>query len=451
MVTSAIVAALAGLLFGYDAGIISGAILFIKETFNITPQQVGTLVSAVPLGALIAAAICGKLNDWLGRKKILFATAILFILGTLLSALAHDISMLYSGRLLIGLAIGVGSFSAPLYIAEISEQKHRGALVTLNQLAIVIGIFLAYLINYAFAASHNWRWMLGYGVIPALILFICCFFLPESPRWLVSKSKISEALKILRYIHGDQQANYEMAQLTQVAKVERMRFTDLMRRNFWKVLLLGILVSILTQAVGINAIIYYAPTIFQQTGFSAATTAILATTGIGLINVIFTLIAVRYLDKIGRRKLLMIGISGIVLSLIILSSAFAMGVNHSVSLAWLALGSMLLFVACQAFSTGPACWLIPSEIFPVSVRGLGMGLSVAFNWGTNVLVAALFPVVLAVWGGTIAFLIFLIIALIAWLYFYFYVPETKNVSLEQIELNLLDGKNTRELGISGSK
>ena len=442
----AAVAALAGLLFGYDVGVISGALLYIKQVFDITPDQAGLIVSGVPFGALIGALICGKLNDAIGRKYSLLVTAILFTVGSLLCASAHSIDILITGRCILGLAVGIGSFSAPLYIAELSHKNHRGGLVTFNQLAITIGILLAFVMNYLFSFNGSWRWMMGFGAIPALILLVLVLFLPRSPRWLMLKYKRDEAKSVLEKLHGVEYAKQELAEINAVLSQQQVGwFKAFASKGFLKVLTLGILVSILTQAVGINAIIYYAPTVFKTTGFNENAIALLATAGIGLINVLFTIISIFLFDKAGRRVMLTIGLSGIVLSLIIITASFNY-THSSMTLAWLVLACMMLFVACQALSTGPACWLIPSEIFPMRVRGVGMGLSVAFNWGTNVVVAMLFPIMLMHVGATWAFGVFLIIAVIAWLYFFFCLPETKGVSLEQIEAHAMSNKPMRLLG-----
>ncbi len=441
----ALTAALAGVLFGYDAGIISGVLLFVKDIFQLSDVMQGLVVSAVPFGALVFALLCGKFNDIFGRKAALLCTACLFGFGALLCAFAESETALLIGRLLLGFAIGIGSFSAPLYIAEISDEKSRGALVTINQLAIVSGILISYIISFILTPFGAWRWMLGLSFIPAAILFFSALKLPASPRWLMTKQRFEEAKKVLELIHGPEKAKEEMAQLKIIIAQKQLSLREIFRGNYLKVILLGIFVSILTQAVGINAIIYYAPTIFEATGFSQATGATLATVGIGLINFIFTIVAIYLLDKVGRRKLLLTGTFGIVLSLIVLTIGFSKGISNS-SFDYIILGSMLFFIACQAIGTGPACWLIPSEIFPLKIRGAGMGLAVAFNWGANVVVAFLFPIVLDHFGAAISFGIFLIIAIIAYSYFYLRVPETKNVSLEQIEANLSHNRSMRELG-----
>lgn len=440
VILMALAAGLAGVLFGYDAGIISGALLFIDQTFALSSTMQGLVVSAVPFGALVFALLCGRFNDIFGRKIALLFTAILFSIGAIICAFAAGETSLLIGRLCLGCAIGVGSFSAPLYISEISHEKHRGALVTINQLAIVSGILISYIVSYALTPYGAWRWMLGLGLIPAVILFFSALTLPRSPRWLVTKNRLQEAKTILNDIHGAEKAREEMASIQQVITQKQLNLREMLSGGYLKIIILGVMVSILTQAVGINAIIYYAPTIFESTGLSKASGATLATVGIGLINFIFTLLAIYLLDKKGRRKLLLTGVAGIVLSLIALTFCFGHGLeNHTIL--YLVLGSMLFFVACQAFSTGPACWLIPSEIFPLKMRGTGMGLAVAFNWGTNVVVAFLFPIVLKHWGPAHAFGIFLIIAIIALFYFYLAVPETKNISLEEIEERFLSKEN----------
>ncbi len=440
------VAALAGLLFGYDVGVISGAVLFLKKYFLLTAHQEGFIVGSVPFGALIASALCGKFNDVIGRRNNLLLTAVLFIVGTMGCVFAMNVPALVISRFIIGLGIGMGSFSAPLYIAEVSQREYRGAMVTLNQLAIVIGIMLAYCVDYLFTATSDWRYMFACGLLPAIVLFFLAWILPESPRWLMVHDDHRSAQAILTRIHGQENARKEFQELQEVVRIEKQNAGKKVQRGFFKVLLLGILVSILTQAVGINAIIYYAPSIFQQTGFDSATSAMLASIGVGVVNVVFTIVAIKLLDRYGRRLLLLIGVSGIVLSLLVMVLGFASHLSGHTALAWLMFFAIILFVACQAIGTGPACWLIPSEVFPVNMRGIGMGFSVAFNWGTNVLVAYFFPFILLNFGGTISFAIFLIIAIIALLYFFFFVPETKNVSLERIEENLYAGKKTRQLG-----
>jgi sugar porter (SP) family MFS transporter len=440
----ALAAACAGLLFGYDAGVISGALLFIKGHFHMSGEMQGLVVSAVPMGALVASALTGKFSDLWGRRRALSLAAVLFALGAVICALSASVHWLVTGRLILGLAVGVGSFSAPLYIAEVANKKHRGAMVTLNQFAIVIGICLAYLVNLLLAPHGQWRYMLGIGLVPALVLWLAVRALPESPRWLISRGNIDKARAILKRMLNKRGVESEISDLTAlVSSRVKMTMKEAVRLGFGRVLTLGVMVSVLTQAIGINAVIYYAPTIFKHTGFHNV--AILATLGIGLVNVLFTGISIFMLDLFGRRRLLMVGISGIVVSLVALTFVFFFPSTGMVT-AWVSLISMFVFVASQAIGTGPACWLIPSEIFPTKLRGLGMGLSVASNWAANVVAAFFFPIVLLHAGPQYAFGAFLVIALGAWWYFYRSVPETKNLTLEQIEANLKAGVSMRNLG-----
>ena len=440
------IAALAGLLLGYNVAVISGAMIFIKHNFIVSATVEGLIVSAVPFGALVAAAICGKFNDIFGRRDNLLFAAVFFIIGILGCTFAPDIISLVLARAVVGVAVGIGSFSAPLYIAELSAERYRGSLVTLNQLAIVIGILLAYLVNFLFTKSGAWRYMFLCSLLPALLLFILAWKLPKSPRWLMLHGKIEQVKGILLRLHGYDEAYKEFKELQQVIYQEKGKNSDKLNRYFFKALWVGVSVSILTQAIGINAIIYYAPTIFKLTGFDNIESALLATVGIGAINVLFTLVAVWLLNSVGRRRLLLIGMLGIIISLVLLVIGLAESVNSHMIFGWLMFFAVILFVTAQAISTGPLCWLIPTEIFPAKTRGIGMGLSVAFNWATNFVIALLFPIVLVHWGGRLSFEIFLVIAVITWVYFYKYFPETKGCTLERIEKNLYLGKRLRNLG-----
>ena len=439
------IAALAGLLFGYDVGVISGAILFITPEFHLTPAQVGTVVGLVPLGALLDALLCGKISDAIGRKVALIITALLFFVGSIICALSLSLDQLMLGRFMLGLAVGLGSFSAPLYISEIAHKSRRGGFVTLNQLAITLGILLSYTLNYYFALHANWRWMVGFGAVLALILLVLTFIIPRSPRWLMSKGRTQDAQSILVDLHGQVNAREEMAEISSVLQEKSTGgWRMLMSPGFKKVLFLGVFVSIFTQAVGINAIIYYAPHILEGAGFTSAAIALLATIGIGAINTLFTCVSIVLLDRMGRRFMLLMGLTGIACCLAVISLFMFYG-HPSVTQAWVIMSCMGLFVAFQALSTGPACWLIPAEIFPLRVRGLGVSISVAFNWGTNVIIAMFFPSMMLYLKGGATFAVFLCVALIAICFCYFFLPETKGVSLETIEKNTSNNVRLRDL------
>lgn len=442
----AMIAAFSGILFGYDTGVISGAILFIKDEFHLSPQMNGLVVSAVLFGALLGAIISGRLTDRFGRKRLLIADAIIFMVGTLGSCLAPDITSIIISRIIVGIAIGIASYIAPLYISEISPARHRGALVSLNQLAITIGILISYIVDAAFANTHAWRWMLGMGIVPAFCLLVGMIFLPYSPRWLMSRGRETEALHSLQKIHGKSSASQEQLEIIKASLQQqkgdwRMLFSKAIRAP----LLIAGGLAFLQQVTGINTIIYYAPTIFQMSGFSSASSAISTTTIIGVAFVLFTILALPLVDSLGRRFLLFTGLAAMALSLGLLSLSFHLQ-SQAGALKWLTLISMLVFIAGFAISLGPIMWLMIAEIFPLKVRGFGASLATCINWGSNWLVAITFLTLIHSLGASGTFFIYFLISLLSIVFVYFWVPETKSCSLEDIEANLYAGKPARRLG-----
>ncbi len=440
------VAAIGGVLFGFDTGVISGAILFIAKEFHLSPAMNGLVVSAVLIGAVLGSVISGRVADYFGRRWLLIATAIIFIFGTYISALAPDIFWLVFGRIVVGFAIGISSFVAPLYISEISPVKYRGALVSLNQLAITIGIVVSYLIDYRFSHTGAWRWMLGSGVIPAFLLLVGMIFLPYSPRWMMLKGNSDKAREILRKVRGVDNVEEELMAIRRSVMETHGGWNLLVQKWLLPALIIGFGLAFFQQTTGINTIIYYAPTIFRMAGFHSASAAILATLGVGVVNVLFTIIALPLIDKWGRRPLLLLGLTGMTISLFLLSIAFFQHDAASGMLKWIALGSMVLYIACFAISLGPIMWLIITEVFPLKIRGLGSSIAIASSWGFNMVVALTFlSLIKAISpGGT--FLVYACISVFGLLFVYFVIPETKGVSLEQIEENLRAGKGARELG-----
>lgn len=439
--------ALSGLLFGYDAGIISGALLFIKQTFPITSSEEGWLVAMVPLGALISSIVSGKISDLIGRKKTLFLTAIFFIVGSLFCAIAQSVVWVVMGRLILGIAIGIGSSTSPVYTSELADEKQRGWLVNLFVVFIQLGVFVSFVMAYLFSFSGNWRYMIGLGVIPALILLLAVFLLPESPRWLVAKNRIQEALKVLSQLYSHQEAKNKIKDIADIAIKEKVNFLALFEeKRYLKVIFIGAAVSFFTQTVGINAFNYYAPTIFQKTGFASPSTATFYTMFMGLMLVVSTISSLFFIDKIGRKKPLLVGTFGILLTLLAITLGFAF-VTNPTALGWIFLISAIVFMAFHGMSIGPACFLIPAEVFPLRFRGLGMGVSVAFNWGANVIVAGLVPVIIGHYGVAVLFAAFFVITIVAWFVFYYYIPETKGTTLEQIERNVLVNLRCADLGM----
>jgi MFS transporter, SP family, galactose:H+ symporter len=438
-------AALAGLLFGYDTGIISGAILFIKRDFHLSSLQIEVVVSAVLFGALIGSGLSGRLTDLFGRRKVLVFTALIFIVGSLVTALARNVSFLIFGRILLGIAIGIGSFTAPLYLAEIAPRHIRGMLVSLNQLAITIGIVFSYLIDYYFSGEGRWSWMLGLGVVPAAILLLGTLFLPESPRWMALKGWEHKARLILQRIRIGENINKEFAEIQQTVQMEKGTHRLLFASWIRPILFISLGLSFFQQVTGINTIIYYAPTILQLAGFERAGGAILATLGIGIINVLFTIIALPLIDRWGRRPLLLLGLSGMFISLVVMGVAFYF--PGSATLRWVAVASMITYIASFAMSLGPIMWLIISEIFPLNIRGVGVSLAISASWAFNMLVALTFLTLIQFVGPSHTFWFYAFLCILGWLFVYFLVPETKDCSLEHIEQNLRLGLPSRKLGV----
>ncbi|MCU4716836.1 sugar porter family MFS transporter [Halapricum hydrolyticum] len=431
--TSAL-AALNGLLFGFDTGIISGAFLFIKDTFVMSPLIEGVVMSGAMGGAMLGAALGGRLADVLGRRRMILLGAGVFFVGSLTMAIAPSVPVLVAGRLIDGVAIGFASMVGPLYISEIAPPKIRGALTSLNQLMVTVGILVSYLVNFAFADAGAWRIMLGAGMVPALVLAIGMTKMPESPRWLYEQGRTDEARAVLsRTRQGD--VGEELDDIERV--VEKQSGTsvrDLIEPWLRPALIVGLGLAVFQQITGINAVMYYAPTILESTGFGSVT-SILATVGIGAINVIMTVVAISLIDRVGRRALLLVGTGGMVLTLGVLSFVFYVP-GLSGALGWIATGSLMAFVSFFAIGLGPVFWLLISEIYPLSVRGNAMGIVTVANWGANLLVSLTFPILTSGVGTSATFLLFGASSLIALAFTYRLVPETKGRSLEDIEMEL---------------
>ncbi|QIB76040.1 sugar porter family MFS transporter [Halogeometricum borinquense] len=431
---TAALAALNGLLFGFDTGIISGAFLFIENEFTMSSLVEGIVVSGAMAGAAVGAAVGGKLADRLGRRRLILISAIVFFIGSLTMAVAPNVPVLVAGRLIDGVAIGFASIVGPLYISEIAPPKIRGALTSLNQLMVTVGILSSYFVNFALADSESWRAMLGAGMVPAVILAIGILKMPESPRWLFEHGKEAEARAILQQTRsGDVEKELEEIRGT-VSKQSNTGLRDLLEPWLRPALVVGLGLAVFQQVTGINAVIYYAPTILESTEFGNAT-SILATVGIGLINVVMTIVAIALIDRVGRRALLLTGVGGMVVTLGILGAVFYLP-GFSGGLGIIATVSLMLFVAFFAIGLGPVFWLLISEIYPLAVRGSAMGIVTVANWGANLLVSLMFPVMTANLGTPSTFWIFGVCSLVALVFTYALVPETKGRSLEAIENDL---------------
>ena len=391
----AIVASLGGLLSGYDTGVISGALLFINETWVLPDTLQGFLVSSVLIGAVIGAATNGILADIFGRKKIIMATAVIFILGSILCAFAPNVYVLILSRIFVGFAVGIVNFVVPLYLSEVSPKNLRGTLVSLYQWAITAGILFSYFINAVFAqAVYNWRWMLFAGVVPGLVLFIGMCFMSDTPRWLVSKNRDDEAKKVFSKIEPDIEPEKEMAEIKETLVDNRQEKTFRLKKWMIMPFVVGIGIMFAQICTGINTIIYYAPTIFKTAGFDSNLTAIYATTGIGVVNFIMTIVAVFFTDRIGRKPLLYFGLTGVMLSLFALGTSFAFAGVLGSSLKWVAVGSLVTYIICFAMSLGPIGWILVSEVFPLRIRGIAMSVCTVSNFAFNFFVVGSFPVLL---------------------------------------------------------
>ena len=441
----AIVASLGGLLSGYDTGVISGALLFINETWILPDTLQGFLVSSVLIGAVIGAATNGVLADIFGRKKIIMATAVIFILGSVMCAFAPNVHVLIISRIFVGFAVGIVNFVVPLYLSEISPKNLRGTLVSLYQWAITSGILFSYFINAAFAqAVYNWRWMLFAGVLPGLILFVGMCLMSDTPRWLVSKNREDEAKVIFQKIEPDIDTEKEIQDIKATLKTEgqdkKFRFKKWMIMPF----VVGVGIMFAQICTGINTIIYYAPTIFKTAGFDSNLTAIYATTGIGVVNFVMTIVAVFFTDRLGRKPLLYFGLTGVMFSLFALGTSFAFANILGSSLKWVAVGSLVTYIICFAMSLGPIGWILVSEVFPLKIRGVAMSICTVSNFAFNFFVVGSFPILLHRIGGAWTFWMFGVVSLLCIIFVYFFVPETKGISLEQIESNWRKGINPRK-------
>ncbi len=436
----AAVAATGGLLFGFDTGVINVALPFIKQEWQLSETAEGWAVSAVLMGGMAGSLLSGQLADRMGRKRINILASLVFVVGSILTAIAPSPEWLIAGRLLLGLAIGIVSFSVPLYIAEIAPSEIRGRLVTFFQLAITIGILLSYVSGYAFSEQVNgWRLMFGTGIVPAALLLIGMFLVPESPRWLVSKGRNDEALQVLTRIHETDKAHLELADISRANQTEKNRKTDwreLFSSRLRIPLLIGIGIFFIQQFSGINAVIYYSTKIFGMAGFGSGNTAIMATVGVGVVNTLSTLVAVRFLDQWGRKPLLYTGLIGTAVSLATISFAFFFKDSLGPDLLRvLSVGGVYVYIFFFAISLGPLGWLLISEVYPLRIRGFATSLGSFYHWFFDFWVSFTFPILAATSLGTNGgiFMIYTGVVLVGLLFAKYIVFETKGLSLEDIE------------------
>lgn len=428
-------AALGGLLFGFDTAVISGAVPFIKIYFNLNDIMLGWAVSSLLLGCILGVILSGKPADTFGRKKTLLVASLLFFVSALGSALSTHLYIFVIFRLVGGVAVGAASTLSPMYISEISPADKRGSLVSLNQLAIVIGILVAFFSNYLLvsAGQNNWRWMLAVMGLPAFLFFITLLFIPESPRWLIQKKRNKEAFGILERINGTVSANEEVKAIEEsIINEQKGEIKDLVTKEIRPLIFIGIVVAIFSQITGINSIMYYAPMIFAKTGIGV-NSALMQTIAVGGVNLIFTFVAIKYIDRFGRKPLLIAGTSGMAVSLMVLAVAFYLQEFGS----FLILIFILIYIASFAASLGPVTWVFVAEIYPNRLRSEAMSVAVVFLWIAVFIVSLSFPYMLNILGGGTVFLVFGLMCMIYLGFLLTKVPETKGKSLEELEKILI--------------
>ncbi len=428
----AAIAAIAGLLFGFDIAVINGAIVFIRDQFHLSSLGTEIAASSLLLGAAIGAAFAGILSDRFGRKRILMVCAILFAVSSIGAGLPHALPGFVCARLAAGLATGAASMLAPVYIAENAPPKIRGRLVTFNQLAIVIGILLAYLVNWGLATTgpQGWRWMFIAAAIPAVLLWIGLLFVPESPRWLVKEQRGEEALRVLRKLIGnDAEAEGELQNIRVAIHEERASSLRWYAPKIRRPLIVAIVLAILQQITGVNTVLYYGSLIFRSQAHSSVSSAVGLNVLIGAINFVGTMVAIVWIDRLGRKPLLLSSAALMAVSLVFLGFAFRM--PHLS--AWSVMPWMLVYVFAFAIGLGPGTWLLMSEMFPTVVRGQTMAVATVCLWLASLLLTSTFISLLTAMGAPATFWLYAAICVFTVFFIWRAAPETKGKSLEEIE------------------
>ncbi|KAI7753339.1 hypothetical protein M8C21_029471 [Ambrosia artemisiifolia] len=438
-----VVAGIGGLLFGYDTGVISGALLYIRDDFEAVNQSSflqETIVSMALLGAMIGAAAGGWLNDVQGRKSATLIADVIFAVGSFVMAAAPDPYVLIFGRLLVGLGVGIASVTAPMYIAEAAPSEIRGGLVSTNVLMITGGQFLSYLVNLGFTQVRGtWRWMLGIAAVPAILQFGLMLLLPESPRWLYKNRGSSEAVVTLSKIYDPDRLNDELQHLSNALEEERsgrnsVRYRDVFRiKEIRLAFLAGAGLQAFQQFTGINTVMYYSPTIVQMAGFGSNQLALQLSLIVALMNAAGTVVGIYLIDYVGRRKLALSSLTGVILSLVLLSVAFFLESSGNTSMGWVAVLGLVLYISSFAPGMGPVPWTVNSEIYPESYRGICGGMAATVNWVSNLIVAQSFLSVADAVGTGMTFSILAVIAVVAVAFVLIFVPETKGLTFEEVE------------------
>jgi sugar porter (SP) family MFS transporter len=437
-----LVGAAGGFLFGFDTSVISGVIEYISspKVYNLDDISKGWTGSCILVGCMIGCVFAGPFSSRFGRKRILILTAVVFLISSLGCALAHEYFVFITYRIIAGIGVGAASMLAPIYIAEIAPPQHRGKLVSLNLLAIFLGQFCSFFSNYFlrdFGGDDNWRWMIGVMAVPSFILFVCLLFVPESPRWLAEKNQNNLAMKILTRINGIAEANREFAEIQVTIKASRGRLSELFHPGTRWILFIGMMLAIFQQITGINVVMYYAPSIFESAGFPKDS-ALLQTSIMGMVNLTFAVVSMFFVDKIGRKPLMLIGSIGMGIAMTVLALVFISG--HAKG--YFVLFCIMGYLAAFGFSLGPVVWVLIAEIFPNRLRSIAVAIATITLWAADFVVSLTFPYLLKHAHGY-SFVIYGSMCFLCFLFCLKYLEETKGKTLEEIEMDFTKSRATQ--------
>ncbi len=433
---AAVLTAVGGILFGYDTGVVGGVLPNISDDFGLhTPFTKGLVVAMLLAGAAIGALAAGRVADQLGRRRTIFLTSIVFVVGLLASSLTPVLWLFWVSRFVIGVGVGSASFVVPMYIGEVAPPERRGALVSLNQLSITSGILASELIAYGLAGHGDWRISVGLALLPAVVLGLGVLREPESPAWLLRQGRQDDARSVLHSLReSEQQVEDEINAIRKVTREEEKgSSSELLRRGLRPALILGVVIAVVQQITGINTVIYFAPTVLQQAGLGQSA-SLLALVIVGATNVLMTVVAIRLIDRVGRRALLIGGMSVMIIGLAALAASFGIGVSGSGAV--FATVALAVYVGAFAVSLGPVAWLLIAEIFPLRVRGQAASVATMSNWAANLVVAVSYLSIIAAIGEVGTFSLYAGITALSLVYVILKVPETKNVDLSTIEAEL---------------
>jgi sugar porter (SP) family MFS transporter len=427
------IAGLGGILYGFDMGVIAAALIYVRDAFHLSTWMQEVLVIAVLIGVMIGALIGGTVADRVGRRRTLVWGAILFIAGSILAPLSPNVYVLFVARTLLGIAVGFTSVTAPVYVSELAPPQSRGMLIGLYQFALTSGIALADLVGYWFAASHGWRWMFAFGLIPAVFFLFMVLTVPESPRWLFAQNRVAEAELVLKSYTDEAGARLllEDIRLSLMTKMER-RWSALWSPAVRGSLFIAVGFMLLLPATGINAVLYYGPQIFSLAGISSDKSAIFATFLVAITNVLATVIALVLVDRVGRKPLLFAGLGGMTLALLMLAVCFHNQAALGHSLGIIATSCLMFFITCYAFSLGPIAWILVSEVFPLRLRGRGVAAATLSFGTSNFIVSLTFLSLLKAAGTSLTFVLYSAFCILTLIFVRFVIPETKGRELESI-------------------